>query len=84
MINLPFWFQMPTADFTLLKSMFVFVPKGFVPYCEEAIKSNQSSTCWSLKSIHVQQLRRGSFHKWFQLSWNQFEQRMTIEHFRID
>ena len=21
MINLPFWFQMPTADFTLIKSM---------------------------------------------------------------
>ena len=35
MINLPFWFQMPTADFTLLKSMFV-----SVPYCEEAIKSD--------------------------------------------
>ena len=35
MINLPFWLQMPTADFKLHKSMFV-----SVPYCEEAIKSN--------------------------------------------
>ena len=38
-----------------LKSMFV-----FVPYCEKAIKSNSSSTYWSLKFIHFQQLRWGS------------------------
>ena len=56
------------------KSMFV-----FAPYCQEAIKSNQSSTY-----IDFQRLRRGSFYKWFQLSCYQFKQRMTNKRFQIN